>query len=1659
VERSAGDVRRFVLDNKIDRAKLKQAARAVLEALADEFSGRGRPQCLAGFQAVSILATLCGLYCPSYRGEFDGHIVTAGVGSGKSFAFQIGALIHVAYRASRGERGIQVLLLYPRVVLAQNQFQELVNLVQRAAARLGVALAAPELDAGGRLGRQTSTTPQKGQLFSEIHRVYGDQSETQILISNLDTLANRIDHPEACEGLSRNLDLVVLDEVHLLSGLYGAHTRMFLKRLMLARAMWRLRKQDPSASFEQLLERHKHKGSATYVVAASATIAEPSKHLSRLIDSEHTRLLHVEVETPLETGWIHHLFLRQRPESSSTTAAINALACLVHNRRDGLYHEYYQRSGGTDPLRLDEIPNPAQSVATVVPRETKHIHKTLAFSDSLDGVNRWADLAADNERTKAEEMSPSPNPATSSLPYFARFQEPLWRTVHHSGFRKDPPRWHARVFDCYGKLCRDCKQGVKRNIPRIPDGLTQAQREAVEQLWDCTPTNTESYLSRLGVDPDHHQSALFAPIVQASTSKEIGNLDDCGFYKTGLCWWWSRDHLGSNHPAPPTGADPVNGFKKPQPSAAGHYVPLNAVRLRSFTSKTGALDRFESINDVFRGQPNHIFRSVEFPAQAAENCALVIGSPRIEVGVDLSRVREGITFRAMRDPASLQQKVGRVGREPYTDSVAVHIVTENARDHFYFRNPRIALDPDFLQPIPLHENNELVARNHYFMAIFDFLCLQGKGAAGHRIADDGERLLLINDHKYAKASFSGWDRKLAAVREFLFGAHPRQAQNLENLHNYLRALGASDAAIHRAPAAPVTPNSAPLQNEAGAVDVFEHEFGPNFFLTPLPRGVGQSVTLAQLVASHYAPPAFAPGSIPARHAEFIQTYHPGNAFEERSYLQDVLRLPIFRRGIPLLRMPGDQPFLWTPNFYDAVAREYTGLFEELPNATRRDLDPEPTSLALNLLAPGVVTYRYRAAPRKVPVSKFGATGLRDELPSLFSVKLEVGNAEFFDPAGCADIVPDDLPAELRGEGVAVPVFRPRQIGLVVAQSEPNISRSGLLADGDETPFGPSPGLSPLATPPRCFVLRWYRLVPSSPALRPPPSRLTARFRAPGGALLPDQSLPVVMSVFGSIGYDPELEVTQFIWGLDRQFMTRQVDAARLIYRHADTLNRVALGQHYRTAGLRFAIDTRVGSAVGAFLDELWNAVTSGAHQAVIARTLHTFLSEYALTPPPDDAPPWAEPSRPTAFAVRNLKTLIVFHLLERWHPTGTATRPTTAPLFGLADIAGCFTDGHANFIDEARFRALCRWCASVQNPASTTQRFDTLFASYANLQGACRNAVALNENYFRRTAEELLLNGLGLTLHAAALRLTGAEATNLGYFYRRRDTTESEVFLFDADEQGNGTSDLVRDTFYVSPIERILIARERALGGPADPLPTTDFVTCFEDALQECENSQASHLAMHDLSATEPYLASLDSARRGERQIAGRVFDFARNVLGLASFDFLLPLQACPEFLVHVSGYAGHGPALVPSPQYPTFQAIESAMGLCIDGCVSCVVAPEQNLHGVLAAKESVSKLLLDAFYRRLVCESPHPEASLRYPGNLPARTVAWTDLAGSLAASMGRSIPGTAPLTIELRGSAGPMVVTVIPATSLGPWDRVFRTSWSPAPPPGNAVRPRMPL
>lgn len=1644
------------LDPAISRGSLEKAVNAALDALRSLLTERGFAATIAEFQAQSLLATLAGLYGHDKGRRREGHIVTAGVGSGKSYAFQLGALVHAAYRTLQNERGIGILLIYPRVMLAANQFQDLQILVQETGRRLGRSLAPPEFDAGGKLGEpEPGAAPKRGQKYYALQALY--QGTTSILISNFDTLANRIAHPEASQGLTASLDLIVLDEVHLMSGLYGAHGRMLLKRLVLMRALYRLRQLDPAAPFSTLMAK-----AATvpkpYVIAASATIAEPCHHLARVLDTPPDRIGHIQVEAPEDSGWVHHFFLRQRPESSSQTAATNAISCLIHNRRDGLHNEYYQPADSAGLLGLDALDNPILPSKRVKNRDAKQIHKTLGFCDSLDGVHRWADLIADNEHTKSSAMTSSVNPVRS-IPYFARFQEPLWRVVLHSGFPQRPPSWHLPVMQHYGALCRSCKQGVSCTVPRIPPGLRQAQVEALEKLWDLENSkNEESYLAQIGVRPDEATVAdCFAAVRRVSKQETLSNLTECGFFQAGLCWWWSRDHLGNNRPSPLAGNTPLHGYRKPSRTQDNKYMPVNGVRVRAFTSQQALAVDSESINDIFRDAARKVFTDKNF-GDALENCALVIGSPRLEVGVDLSRVRDGVTYRSMRDPSSLQQKVGRVGREVGSDSVLVHVVTDNARDHYYFRNPRIALDPEFLQPVPMHENNRIVARNHFFMALFDFLVLQGRNPAGQQPTQDSDRLMLINDHKDEQPFAGKWARKVQGAYDFLFGPQSEAQAHRADARAYLQALGAEPTDIERAGYQDQQARGAACSEPAGALDVFRHEFGPNFFLTRIDIKGGQ-MTLADLVSYKRGnPPKERIPGLP-RHTEFLRTVPDQEATLNRSYVHNLLVLPLFRRGLPSEKLPGNQPFLWTPNLFDAIGRQYVRVFQEYDNNSQRELAHETISIVLRLLLPGTITYRFRMPPLKVPVSRFGATGLTDRQSFLKEVLLEVTDTAFFQRVDCPPLQPNELPGEFPDKADPIEIYQPRQIGLIGSASEPRPHQDGLLADGDEREFASSTIDSSLPTPPRCFALRWYRVECSTNPLLAIEDRLSTRYQGPGGAPIPAAPQPPILRLFDSIRYDGELAVTEFVWGLDRQFMSRKLNAARLIYRRADEAKPVALGQHFEAPALRFEIDLRSGSPIADFLERVLSATQGPVYQAMVCHALYDFLKEHGRDPRRPDEAPWIEQSRPSVFTVRNLRSIVLFHLLERWHPDASAA-PKTPPRITLDDLVGCFTAGDPRYLDVARFRRVCSWLAPIQNPASLADRAETLQQCYANFTEACSAVAQLNLAHLRRSTEELLLNSLALAMHSAALRLSGAESENLSYFYRHRADVASEIFLFDSDDFGNGTVDLLRRNLHVSAIERVLVARTAALGGSPDPLPTNDYADCLEQELQECASSQASHLAFHDLPATAGCFRELDGLRHGERQAAGALFDFIRTQLSIGSYDDLLLLQQVPEFAEHVSRYALHGTrGLVSGTTFPTFQALESAFGCCIDGCVACVVEPEQNLHGVLTARETVSKLLLDALYRDVICSAADPITQATYPGTGPSRTVDWSQLATTVAANLGRTPSGLAHFTVALSSNGNLSDVTVFPALTPGAWSLVMRPNGDPAPVPTERVRPRMPL
>ena len=118
--------------------------------------------------------------------------------------------------------------------------------------------------------------------------------------------------------------------------------------------------------------------------------------------------------------------------------------------------------------------------------------------------------------------------------------------------------------------------------------------------------------------------------------------------------------------------------------------------------------------------------------------------------------------------------------------------------------------------------------------------------------------------------------------------------------------------------------------------------------------------------------------------------------------------------------------------------------------------------------------------------------------------------------------------------------------------------------------------------------------------------------------------------------------------------------------------------------------------------------------------------------------------------------------------------------------------------------------------------------------------------------------------------------------------------------------------------------------------------------------------------------------------------------MGLSSFDQLSAFRECPEFLAHVSmNYPVYGGRGLTTQLFPGFLALESAISFCLAGCVGCLLSPETNLHGSLRARESVNKVLLDAFFSdRIVGAAARGNAVARvcYPGTGIGCTCDWAD-------------------------------------------------------------------
>ena len=172
----------------------------------------------------------------------DGHdvAVVTPTASGKSLCFHLPVLNRVLEEPSA-----RALYLFPTKALSQDQYHELHTVIEAADANI-------------------LTHTYDGDTPADARQAI--RSHGHIVISNPDMLHTAIlPHHTKWVKLFRNLEFVVLDEVHTYRGVFGSHVCNVLRRL------------------QRIARFH---GANPRFICCSATIANPAEHVSRLIERE-----------------------------------------------------------------------------------------------------------------------------------------------------------------------------------------------------------------------------------------------------------------------------------------------------------------------------------------------------------------------------------------------------------------------------------------------------------------------------------------------------------------------------------------------------------------------------------------------------------------------------------------------------------------------------------------------------------------------------------------------------------------------------------------------------------------------------------------------------------------------------------------------------------------------------------------------------------------------------------------------------------------------------------------------------------------------------------------------------------------------------------------------------------------------------------------------------------------------------------------------------------------------------------------------------------------------------------------------------------------------------------------------------------------------------
>jgi len=303
------------------------------------------------------------------------------------------------------------------------------------------------------------------------------QSPPDILIITTESLHRRLCDPKFQSlfgtGVFTIPAMVILDEIHLYTGVDGAQVALLIRRLL-----QRLRLAAETLGYPQ----------APVVVGLSATIREPKHHMHRLTGLPLARIHHEQVnpstDRVTQVGAEHYIFIRPEREGAQPLSCLaRASQCLAHNMRQ--------------------------------PEDGEEGYKILGFVDSLDIIGRWRRLMGSIEQAqhfalrdpeKIRQSPPlqsyAPRPVTDCTQCFQRPPSP------------DPNCGLFQIGECWWFMQRGGRmeplrvQSARSGLPMPADYDMTVATSVLEVGYDDTsimgivqykaPRNVASFVQRKG---------------------------------------------------------------------------------------------------------------------------------------------------------------------------------------------------------------------------------------------------------------------------------------------------------------------------------------------------------------------------------------------------------------------------------------------------------------------------------------------------------------------------------------------------------------------------------------------------------------------------------------------------------------------------------------------------------------------------------------------------------------------------------------------------------------------------------------------------------------------------------------------------------------------------------------------------------------------------------------------------------------------------------------------------------------------------------------------------------------------------------------------------------------------------------------------------------